>query len=195
MSKSIQKKDSLTRPVVLIGMMGAGKTSVGRALAALFSIPFFDADSEIEAAAGRSVAQIFTEHGEGEFRRLEAQVIARLLQNGVCVLSVGGGAFMNFEIRNRIKKEALSIWLKVDRDILLSRVLRHGDRPLLKSSGGASGGEEVRVKMARLLSEREPIYAQADLTVLCDDRPLAQTARRVGDACQKFCEIIKDGSA
>ncbi len=168
----------LQRSVVLVGMMGAGKTSVGRAVAESLSVPFFDADVEIEAAAGCSVASIFADYGEAEFRRLERQVIARLLNGEPCVLSLGGGAFMDAETRGRIKESGLSVWLKVDHALLLARVLRHGDRPLLKEG-------DPREKMERLLSEREPVYAQADLTVLCDDRPVAQTARRVREAIEK----------
>ena len=174
MNKSNLEKISLARPVVLLGMMGAGKTSVGRALGDLLAVPFFDADTEIEKAAGRSVASIFTDYGEAEFRRLERQVIARLLQSDICVLSLGGGAFVDPETRQRIKSAALSVWLKVDHALLLARVLRHGSRPMLK--------DDPQEKMKRLLAEREPIYAEADLTVLCDDRPVPQTARRVRDA-------------
>ena len=177
MSKSNPENFSLSRPLVLIGMMGAGKTSVGRALADLLDIPFFDADTEIEAAARCSVAQIFADYGEAEFRRMEQQVIARLLQGGMCVLSVGGGAFMNEQTRARIKELALSLWLKVDREILLKRVLRNGNRPLLK-------GDNPKEKFERILNEREPVYALADLTVLCDDRPVMQTAKRVHEALQ-----------
>jgi shikimate kinase len=167
----------LTRPVVLIGMMGAGKSSVGRVLAKLLSTAFCDADAEIEAAAGRGVAQIFADYGEDEFRRLERQVIGRLLESGPCVLSLGGGAFIDAQTRERVGQNALSVWLKVDRDLLLERVLRHGDRPMLKDG-------DPREKMTALLDAREPIYAQADVTVLCDDRPVAQTAKRVRDAIQ-----------
>lgn len=175
MNKSNDKKISLTRPVVLLGMMGAGKTSVGRALAEIMSVPFYDADTEIEKASGHSVAGIFAQYGEAEFRRLERQIIARLLQSGVCILSLGGGAFIDPQTRERIKQSALSVWLKVDHALLLERVLRHGDRPLLKEG-------DPKEKMERLLAEREPVYAQADLIVLCDDRPVAQTAKRVSEA-------------
>jgi shikimate kinase len=179
MSKSNPQIFLPTRPVVLIGMMGAGKTSVGRALADLWNVPFFDADAEIEAASNCSVAQIFADYGEAEFRRLERQVVARLLESGHCILSLGGGAFMDTQTRERVKKAALSVWLKVDRQILLNRVLRHGDRPLLKEG-------DPREKMAKILDEREPVYAEADLTVLCDDRPVTLTASRVREAIQSL---------
>jgi shikimate kinase len=175
LSPEIFNSAVLTHPVVLIGMMGAGKSSVGRALAKSLSTTFFDADVEIEAAAGRSVAQIFADYGEDEFRRLERQVISRLLGSGPCVLSLGGGAFIDEQTRERVKATALSVWLQVEHTLLLERVLRHGDRPLLKDG-------DPRAKMAALLALREPIYAQADVTVLCDDRPVAQTARRVREA-------------
>jgi shikimate kinase len=161
----------LTQPLVLIGMMGAGKSSVGRAVAKILSVPFFDADIEIEAAAGRSVAQIFADYGEAEFRRLERLVIGRLLDGGVCILSLGGGAFIDDTTRARIKSGACSVWLKVEPDLLIERVTRHGDRPMLSG--------DPRGKMTQLLADREPVYAQANLTILCDDRPVTQTAQRV----------------
>ena len=168
----------LTRPIVLIGMMGAGKTSVGRALAALLSLPYYDADAEIESAARCSVAQIFADYGETEFRRMERQVIARLLGSGICILSVGGGAFIDPETRARVKEQALSIWMKVDRELLLTRVLRHGDRPLLK-------GGDPKERLEKILNEREPIYAEADLTILCDDRPVAHNAQQIAEAVKE----------
>ncbi len=177
MNKSISENFSLTRPVVLIGMMGAGKTSVGRALAELFAVPFFDSDTEIEAAARCSVAQIFADYGEPEFRRMERLVIARLLTSGACVLSLGGGAFMDDQTRERIKKEAFSVWINVDRNILLERVLRRDTRPMLR-------GGDPQEKLAKILSEREPVYAEADIIVTCDDRPVFHNARQIRDAIQ-----------
>jgi shikimate kinase len=181
MKKSDEEKISapfpLPRPVVLIGMMGAGKSSVGRALAKNLGTLFFDADAEIEAAAGCGVAQIFADYGELEFRRLERQVITRLLDSGPCVLSLGGGAFIDDQTRISIKKAALSVWLRVEHELLLQRVLRHGDRPMLK-------GGDPNERMKQLLAEREPVYAEADLTVLCDDRPVQQTAQRVREAIE-----------
>ena len=172
MNKSISEKNSLTRPLVLIGMMGAGKTSIGQALASLLDAPFFDSDAEIEASAGCTVSEIFTNYGESEFRRLERQVIARLIKSGPCVLSLGGGAFVDPETRERVKTNGLSVWIKVDRGILLERVQRHDTRPLLR-------GENPKEKLDRLLSEREPIYALADLTVVCDEGPIAQNANKI----------------
>ena len=177
MNKSILKNNSPTRPVVLIGMMGAGKTSVGRALAGLMSVPFFDSDAEIEAAAGRRVADIFSDCGEAKFRRLEKYAIIRLLGGNACVLSVGGGAFMDEATRAVIKEKALSVWLKVDKEILLERVLRTDSRPFLN-------GENPKEKFETLLSEREPVYALADLTVCCDGVPIIENAQKIMDALQ-----------
>jgi shikimate kinase len=178
MNKSNMEKISVTKPIILLGMMGAGKTSVGRALAKIMALPFFDADKEIEAVAGRSVSAIFADYGEPEFRRLERQVIARLMDADKCVLSLGGGAFMDEQTRAAIKSNGFSIWLKVDHALLLERVSRRGGRPMLKDG-------DPQEKMARLLAEREPVYAMADLTVLCDDRPVTQTAKRVWEALQR----------
>jgi shikimate kinase len=139
--------------------MGVGKSSIGRRLAARLSIPFVDADSEIEKAAGMSVADIFARHGEADFRSGEARVIARLLESGPQVLATGGGAFLNPNTRNAIRAKGVSIWLKADLEVLLRRISkRKNERPLLQTADPA---ETLRV----LLAEREPSYAQADLTV------------------------------
>ena len=163
--------------MVLVGMMGAGKSSVGRALAELVGAPFYDTDNEIEGASGRSIASIFADYGETEFRRLERQVIARLLSGKACILSVGGGAFMDPQTREGLVEKAFSVWLKVDHALLFERVSRNGNRPLLKT-------DNPKEKMEKLLAEREPVYAQADLTILCDNRPVVQTACRVWKAIQ-----------
>jgi shikimate kinase len=144
--------------IVLVGLMGAGKTSVGRRLAEKLDIPFVDADHEIEIAAGKSVAEIFADHGEGYFREGERRVITRLLENGQQVLATGGGAFMNDETRARIKELGISLWLKADLDILLKRVSKRNDRPLLRD-------EDPATVMKRLMDIRYPIYAQANITV------------------------------
>jgi shikimate kinase len=147
------------RSIVLVGMMGVGKSSVGRRLTARLSIPFVDADAEIEKAADMSIADIFARHGEAYFRRGEARVIARLLEGGPQVLAAGGGAFMNADTRALIKAKAVSIWLHAEFDVLLRRTSkRRNERPLLQTADPA---ETLR----QLLIEREPIYAQADLTV------------------------------
>src|ERR1044072_5290986 len=152
------------RSVVLVGMMGAGKSTIGRRLAARLRLPFTDADTEIEAAAGMSIPDIFETHGEPHFRDGEARVIARLLDNGPAVLATGGGAFMREETRNRIRDKAVSIWLKADAEVIMRRVRRRTDRPLLQNA-------DPEGTVSRLLSEREPVYATADLTILSRDIP------------------------
>jgi len=146
------------RSVVLVGMMGAGKSSIGRRLAARLSIPFVDADIEIEKAAGMSIPEIFSAHGEPYFRAGEARVIARLLDAGPQVLATGGGAFMNPETRATLQTKAVSVWLRATVDVLARRIKRRGDRPLLKN------GDPVGT-LRRLVDERYPVYAKADITV------------------------------
>jgi shikimate kinase len=147
------------RSIVLVGMMGVGKSSVGRRLAARLAIPFTDADSEIEKAAGMTIAEIFARHGEPYFRSGEARVIARLLEGGPQVLATGGGAFMNSDTRALIKLKGISIWLHAEFDVLLRRTSkRRGDRPLLHT-------DDPPETLRKLLAEREPTYALADLTV------------------------------
>ncbi|HTB00825.1 MAG TPA: shikimate kinase [Bradyrhizobium sp.] len=153
-----------TRSVVLVGMMGAGKSTIGRRLSARLRLPFLDADSEIEAAAGMSIPDIFEAHGEPHFRDGEARVIARLLDGGPAVLATGGGAFMREDTRNRIRDKAVSIWLKADADIIMKRVKRRADRPLLQTADPAGTVE-------RLIGEREPIYSHADITIWSRDVP------------------------
>ena len=150
--------------VVLIGLMGAGKTAVGRRLANRLDLPFIDADSEIEVAAGASIREIFAEHGEAYFRQGERKVIARLLENGPQVLATGGGAYMNPDTRANIKAHGLSVWLKADIKVLMKRVGRRDNRPLL------AAGDPEKV-MKRLMEERYPIYAEADVTVESRDVP------------------------
>jgi shikimate kinase len=147
------------RSVVLVGMMGVGKSSIGRRLAARLTIPFVDADTEIEKAAGMSISDIFARHGEADFRNGEARVIARLLDNGPQVLATGGGAFMNEATRAAIKTSGVSIWLSADFDVLIRRISkRKEDRPMLQTPDPAA-------TLRHLLAVREPIYALADLTV------------------------------
>lgn len=153
-----------TRSIVLVGMMGAGKSTIGRRLSARLRLPFLDADFEIEAAAGMSIPDIFEAHGEPHFRDGEARVIARLLDNGPAVLATGGGAFLREETRNRIHAKAVSIWLKADADVIMKRVKRRADRPLLQTADPAATVE-------RLIREREPVYQYADLTVWSRDVP------------------------
>jgi shikimate kinase len=146
------------RSVVLVGMMGAGKSSIGRRLAARLGIPFVDADTEIELAAGMSIPEIFSTHGEPYFRAGEARVIARLLDHGPQVLATGGGAVMDQRTRDLIQIKGISVWLKADLDVLVKRTKRRGERPLVD-------------KMKDLLPVREPVYALSDITVQSRDEP------------------------
>ena len=146
------------RSVVLVGMMGAGKSSIGRRLAARLGIPFVDADSEIEKAAGMTIPEIFAAHGEPYFRAGEARVIARLLDGGPQVLATGGGAFMNPETRATIHAKGISVWLRATLEVLSRRIKRRTDRPLLKTT-------DPMATLRRLIEERYPVYAGADLTV------------------------------
>ena len=161
-----------TRSVVLVGMMGAGKSTIGRRLSARLQLPFLDADTEIEAAAGMSIPDIFETHGEPHFRDGEARVIARLLDGGPAVIATGGGAFMREETRGRIRAKAVSIWLKADADIIMKRVKRRADRPLLQTADPAA-------TIGRLIEEREPVYQRADLTIWSRDVP----HERIVDEC------------
>lgn len=152
------------RSIVLVGMMGVGKSTIGRRMAARLRLPFVDADTEIEAAAGMTIPEIFERHGEPHFRDGEARVIARLLDGGPIVLATGGGAFMREETRARIAAKAISIWLKADHDVIMRRVRRRADRPLLQTA-------DPEGTVTRLLTEREPVYGHADLTIASRDVP------------------------
>jgi len=147
-----------SRSIVLVGMMGAGKSSIGRRLASRLGIPFIDADTEIESAAGMTIPEIFEKHGEPYFRAGEARVIARLLENGPQVLATGGGSVMDAQTRALIGEKGVSIWLKADIDVLLKRTKRRNDRPLVE-------------KIKDLLPLREPLYAQADIIIQSRDEP------------------------
>lgn len=163
------------RPVVLVGMMGAGKTTVGRRLAARLKRPFLDSDEEIEKAAQMSIPEIFEQRGEPEFRAGETRVIARVLKTQNVVLATGGGAFVHPETRALVKEQAISVWLKAEIDILFERVSRRSNRPLLKTAN-------PRATLEKLIDERYPIYAEADVTVLSRDVPQDAVAADVVDA-------------
>lgn len=152
------------RSIVLVGMMGAGKSSVGRRLAARLDIPFVDADTHIEEAAHMTIPDIFERFGEDEFRALERRVIARRLDHGPQVLATGGGAFINPDTRSAIRRSGISLWLNADLDVLLRRVKRRSDRPLLRTG---DPGETLR----RLMEERYPVYAEADIIIHSRDVP------------------------
>ncbi len=152
------------KAIVLVGLMGAGKTTVGRRLANRLGLPFVDADTEVEAAAGLSIPEIFEAHGEPAFRDGERKVIARLLANGSQVLATGGGAFMDPETRAAVADRGISVWLKADLDVLMRRVGKRPTRPLLKA-------DNPRAVMEKLMRERNPIYAEADVTLETGDGP------------------------
>ncbi len=173
------------RTLVLVGMMVAGKSAVGRKLAARLGLPFVDSDAEIEAASGMSIKQFFETHGEPEFRKGEKRVIARLLNGSPCVLSTGGGAFMDPDTRALVRDKAISIWIKAHIDVLVQRAARKEDRPLLQ-------GGDLRTRLESILAVREPIYAEADLMVQSDDRPIDDMVERVLNALEIY---VQKGSA
>jgi shikimate kinase len=152
------------RSVVLVGMMGAGKSSIGRRVALRMGVPFVDADAEIEKAAQMSIPELFARRGEAEFRAGEARVILRLLESGPQVLATGGGAFMNPDTRAAVGAKGISIWLKAELDVLMKRIRRRHDRPLLKT-------DDPGATLRQLIDERYPIYALADLTVQSREVP------------------------
>jgi shikimate kinase len=168
------------RCIVLVGMMGAGKSTVGRRLATRLHVPFLDADHEIEARhGGMTIPEIFAEHGEPYFRDGEARVIATLLDSGPCVLATGGGALMREETRNRIRDKAVSIWLQANGDVILRRVKRRADRPLLQTADPAATIE-------RLIVERSPAYQLADLAIASRDVPHEKIVDECVDALHAY---------
>lgn len=150
------------RSIVLIGLMGAGKTAIGRRLSNKLGLEFTDADNEIEIAAGKSISDIFADHGEAYFRRGEQKVIARLLKNGPQILATGGGAYMNDKTRDNIRNSGIAVWLKGDLDVLMARVRRRDNRPLLQT-------KDPEAVMKKLMDERYPVYAEAEITVQSRD--------------------------
>jgi shikimate kinase len=170
------------RTVALVGLMGAGKTTIGRRLAHALALPFVDADEAIVAAAGRSIEDIFAERGECEFRRGERQVIARLLDGPPHVLATGGGAFIDPRTRALMKERAISIWLKAPIDVLMKRVSKRDHRPLLKEA-------DPRAVMQRLMDERYPIYAEADLTIETGAGPHNSAVAHILTALRKHLQV------
>lgn len=148
----------LDKPVVLVGLMGAGKSTVGKRLAGALGVEFIDSDNEIAQAAGCSISDIFETYGESMFRDLEKRVLTRLLSNPPCIIATGGGAFVNPEIREQIKSRTLSIWLRAGLDVLVERVSRRDTRPLLKT------GDKNEI-LKRLIDERYPVYEEADIVI------------------------------
>ncbi len=184
-SPSQPRTIDVPKPVVLVGLMGAGKSHIGRRLGQRLRIPFVDADHEIEKAAGRSIADIFKEFGEQEFREGERRVIARLLDSENMVLATGGGAFMNDETRERILESSISVWLRADLDLLVKRTSRRDSRPLLKTG-------DPREILQRLIDERYPVYALADIIVDSVDGPGGVTVNRVVDALADWIDAQPD---
>ena len=176
------------RSIVLVGMMGSGKSSIGRRLAARLAIPFVDADSEIEEAAGMTIAEIFEAHGEAYFRAGEMRVIARLLDHGPQVLATGGGAFMSKETRALIRSKGISVWLKAEFDVLLKRIRRRTDRPLLKTDDPAA-------TLNALMAERDPIYAEADITVHSRDVPHETIVEEILGALRPRLGLNREGAS
>ena len=158
--------------IVLVGLMGAGKSSIGRRLAEKLDVPFVDADHEIEVAADKTIAEIFKDHGEAYFREGERRVISRLIENGAQVLSTGGGAFINEETRQGIQAHGISVWLKADLSLLMKRVMKRADRPLLQT-------DDPEAVMQKLMDQRYPIYATADVTVESRDVQHTQMVNEV----------------
>ncbi len=160
------------RTIALVGLMGAGKSTVGRRLAEKLRRPFFDSDTEIEKAAGQSVAEIFATHGEADFRRGERKVIARLLGGPPHVLATGGGAFLDPDTRRLMQEKAVTVWLTADPETLWKRVQKRGTRPLLRR-------EDAREFLLKLAAEREPYYAQADIKIVSRDGPHNHTVSAI----------------
>ncbi len=154
----LAKQALSSKSLVFVGLMGAGKSAIGRRIATKLDLPFLDADNEIEAAAGKTISDIFQEDGEPYFRDREEKVIERLLIEGPCILATGGGAFISQTTRQLILSQAISVWLKADLDVLMERVGRRDHRPLLKT-------QDPRAVMQKLMDDRYPIYAQANITI------------------------------
>ena len=167
------------KTIALVGLMGAGKSSIGRRLAQAVGLPFMDADAEIEAAAGSTIEEIFAHDGETAFRNGERRVIARLLDGPAQILATGGGAFMDPSTRGLIRKRAVSVWLRADVDTLLVRVGRRNNRPLLKNA-------DPRAVLTRLIDERYPVYAEADIVVDTVEGPPEATLAKVIDGLDHF---------
>jgi shikimate kinase len=168
--------------IVLVGMMGSGKTRVGGELARFVGLPFIDSDREIEIAANCTVSEIFKKFGEAEFRTKERQIMQRLLTAETCVLASGGGGFIQPDVRSLIKKSAISVWLKVDIDTLVERVSHKNNRPLLLQGG------DIKDKLQQLMDVRYPIYAEADITVVTDGQTPQDTALQIKAEIDKFLQ-------
>jgi shikimate kinase len=179
---------TLPRTVAIVGLMGAGKSAIGKRLAQRLGLAFVDADSEIERAAGCTIAEIFEKYGEAEFRQGERRVIGRLLDEPVHVLSTGGGAYMDPETRRLMRGKALTVWLRAELDVLWERVKKRGHRPLLKQ------GDPKEI-LTRLMTQRYPIYAEADIVVDSTAQPADRTTEEVLEALRRHLENVPAGAA
>ena len=176
------------RPIVLVGMMGAGKTVVGRRLAARLGLSFIDSDHEIEACARASIAELFARHGEAYFRDREAKVVSRLVAEGRRVIATGGGAFMHPATRALLKERCTTVWLKADAEVLMRRVRKRPTRPLLQTP-------DPEATLRHLIALRYPVYAEADITVVSRDGPHEHVVEDVLGAIEahgKPCEVVGD---
>jgi shikimate kinase len=182
---SLIRSSIADRSIVLVGLMGAGKSTVGRRLAERLNLPFVDADHEIERAAGKSIPEIFADHGEAYFRDGERRVISRLLNQGAQVLATGGGAFMNAETRKLIASRGLSVWLRAELPLLMKRVRRRTNRPLLDTT-------DPETVMRQLINERYPVYAEAAITI--DSRDLSHNVI-VNDLLQALLDHLSPPQA
>jgi shikimate kinase len=172
---------SLPRTVALVGLMGAGKSAIGKRLAMRLGLPFVDADDEVERAAGCTIAELFEKYGEQEFRAGERRVIARLLDEPPHVLSTGGGAYMDPETRALMRAKAVTVWLRAELDVLFDRVKRRTHRPLLRN------GDPKEI-LGKLMEQRHPIYAEADIVVDSTAQPADRTTDQVIDALRRYLE-------
>jgi shikimate kinase len=179
---------TLPRTVAIVGLMGAGKSAIGKRLAHRLGLPFVDADNEIERAAGCSIAEIFEKYGEAEFRQGERRVISRLLDESPHVLSTGGGAYMDSETRRLMKAKALTVWLRAELEVLYERVRKRSHRPLLKQ------GDPKEV-LERLMTQRYPVYAEADVVVDSTAQPADRTTEEVIEALRRHLEGAPAGVA
>jgi shikimate kinase len=173
------------RSIVLVGLMGAGKTAIGRKIATALGLAFIDSDQEIEDVSRMSIPELFELYGEPEFRALEQRVIARVLEGGPQILSTGGGAYMNAHTREAIASNAVSVWLKADLDLLMERVSKKQNRPLLKN-------DNPRAVLERLMNERYPVYALADLTVVTRDERKEVIAAEVIEALDRHLSAANE---
>jgi shikimate kinase len=176
-----------SRSIVFVGLMGAGKTAIGRKVAGMLGLPFTDSDHEIESVSRMTIPDLFERYGEAEFRSLEQRVIVRVLESGPQVLSTGGGAFMNEQTREAIAAYGLSVWLKADVDTLLDRVSKKQNRPLLKNA-------DPRAVLEKLMAERNPVYALADVTVATRDERKEVIAGEVIEALGRYLASRASGA-